>query len=101
MYDYVIGPAMRKDLKKVKSAELKQRLLDAISEISDDPLCGALKVGDLAGFSVYRFSVKGVSYRIGYRFYEDAGMVVFSLFDMRESFYPRAKRLYLPENRGD
>lgn len=84
----------------VKPIELSDNdEFDAISEINDDPLCGALKVGDLAGFSVYRFSAKGVSYRIGYRFYENAGMAAFSLFDTRESFYPRAKRLYLPENR--
>ena len=94
MYDFVIGPAMRKDLKKIKNVDLKEEVAQAISLIRRDPSCGETKTGDLVGFSAYRLSFKGVSYRIGYMFLENKGSVAFSLFDTRENFYARAKRLY-------
>lgn len=94
MYDFVIGPAMRKDLKKIKNVDLKEEVAQVISLIQRDPSCGETKTGDLVGFSAYRLSFKGVSYRIGYMFFENKGIVAFSLFDTRENFYARAKRLY-------
>lgn len=98
MYDCVYGPAMKKDLKKIKSTELKQRVSEAIMQIRSEPSCGEAKVGDLAGFCAYRFSCKGVSYRIGYRFSEKRGLVAFSLFDTRENFYSSARRLFDSRN---
>ncbi|WP_369406390.1 type II toxin-antitoxin system RelE/ParE family toxin [Raoultibacter phocaeensis] len=97
MLDYVIGPAMRKDLKKIKSKDLAQIISAAIDSIREDPSCGTAKVGDLAGLVVYRFSHKGVSYRLGYYYSSERSAIVFSLFDTREDFYSRAKRVYDPK----
>lgn len=100
MLDYVIGPAMRKDLKKIKNKDFAKMISAAIDSIREDPSCGTAKVGDLAGLVVYRFSHKGVSYRMGYYYSSKRNVIVFSLLDTRENFYSRAKRVYDPKSLG-
>ena len=94
MYDYQLEPSIKRDLKKIKDARLKDKVLEAIEAVRADPSRGVDKTGNLKGFAAYRFSQGGVSYRLGYFIIEEEDLVVFLLFGKREDFYERAKRLF-------
>lgn len=94
MYDYQLEPSIKRDLKKIKDARLKGKVLEAIEAVRANPPCGVDKTGNLKGFAAYRFSLGGVSYRLGYFIIEEEELVVFLLFGKREDFYERAKRLF-------
>lgn len=94
MFDYQLTPAIEKDLKKIRSKELRKRVAAGIHQVRTDPLCGSPKTGSLRGLIALRIDEARVSYRLGYYFEKERNMVVFVLFDSRERFYQRAKRLF-------
>ncbi len=82
-------------LKKVlrKLPRWLQAELDAeIERISNDPLIGELKHGDLAGVRVHKFNYQGTQYLIAYLTDEKEETVTIVAIGPHENFYRDLKR---------
>lgn len=95
MYEIKFSSQASKYFKKLKDKNLKNRFLEAINKIADNPYIGEMKKGDLTGIYGYDVRYDGVNYELAYLIEEVNGkIVVIVLAGTRENFYEQLKRLY-------
>ncbi len=88
-------PAAKRFFKKVTDKKLKEKMREALIAISENPLCGVRKKGDLRGLWGYDIYYNQTNYEIAYTFYElPDKIVVVILAGTRENFYKELKRYY-------
>ena len=93
MYQVIYAKYVEKDLKHVDKAVVQEFKAKHLRSIQKDPYSGAKRLqGILRIFLVYRFQVKGVSYRVAYQIFEQKLLVVLVSFGARENFYKELKR---------
>lgn len=83
---------------------LQLAIEDAVAVICSNPMLGELKVGDLAGVRVYKFSFNRMQYLVAYQLTGFDAQAVFLAIDFlkigsHERFYESLKK-YLRETRG-
>lgn len=79
----------RKFIKK-QSRPFQLAIEDEVEKISRGEEIGKLKKGDLAGFQVHKFKLKGQEYLIAYQTQGDD--IVFYMIGTHENFYRDLKR---------
>lgn len=90
-----IAPPAARYLKKLKDKHLKQRFFEAITLISEDPLIGEAKVGDLAGIYCYDFHYNKTNYELAYAIRQmNNTTVIVIMAGPRENFYDGLKRYW-------
>ena len=89
-------PRFKKHVKKLPR-HFQQVILDAVEDILANPDAGELKKGDLAGFSVHKFTMGRQLTLMAYKVEND--FLVLYQFGPHENFYKNLKK-YLKEIRG-
>ncbi len=93
MYELRYSNAAQRYFKKIKEKGLKAAFKKALETIGNDPYCGTLKAGDLAGIYGYDVFYNRTNYEVAYRIYEEEGKtVVVIMAGTRENFYSELKR---------
>ena len=93
MYEIRYLNIAQRYFKKIKEKGLKAAFRKALERIADDPYCGILKIGDLAGIYGYDVFYNRTNYEIAYRIYEENDkIVVVIMAGTRENFYNELKR---------
>lgn len=93
MYEMRYTNAAQRYFKKIKEKGLKTAFRKALGIISENPYCGTLKAGDLAGIYGYDVFYNRTNYEIAYRIYEEEDkIVVVIMAGTRENFYHELKR---------
>ena len=93
MYEIRYSNTAQRYFKKIKEKGLKAAFRKALERIADDPYCGTLKIGDLAGIYGYDVFYNRTNYEIAYRIYEENDkIVVVIMAGTRENFYNELKR---------
>ena len=93
MYEMRYSNAAQRYFKKIKEKGLKTAFRKALETISENPYCGTLKAGALAGIYGYDVFYNRTNYEIAYRIYEeDDKIVVVIMAGTRENFYHELKR---------
>ena len=82
-------PPFRKFVKK-QNRPFQLAIEDEVERINQDHAVGEVKKGDLSGFRVYKFKVKGMEYLIAYKAQDKD--IVFYMIDTHENFYNALKR---------
>lgn len=90
-YRIVETPTFNRALKKLH-ANQKIDLFAAIRIIADDPALGELKVGNLAGIRVYKFSMLKQQQLLAYEIEEAEQRIKLLDFGSHENFYRDLKR---------
>ena len=91
----IYKPQAKKFLKRIREKTLKQRLKDAIDEITIDPHgVGDPKKGDLQGVYGYDVHYQKTNYEIAYKIERDqeGNVIIIILAGTRENFYNELKR---------
>jgi len=87
--DLLYKSAFRKFIKK-QSRPFQLAIEDEIEKIYKNPEIGEEKSGDLAGFSVHKFTFRKQKYLIAYK--TAGGSVTVYMADTHENFYRNLKR---------
>jgi mRNA-degrading endonuclease YafQ of YafQ-DinJ toxin-antitoxin module len=70
----------------------KRDLDTAIRMVVDNPLCGEMKKGDLAGIRVYKFKMVNQLTLLAYRYDDDAVVLTLLVLGSHENFYRDLKK---------
>ncbi len=93
MYKIAFEPPAEKFLKKCKDKVLKQKYLQVIYSLAENPYNGKHKTGDLAGIYGIDIRYNAINYELAYRIVElDDQIVVVIMCGTRENFYSELKR---------
>lgn len=84
-------PEFARSIKKLTKQQ-KQALDGALRSLLAEPLCGELKVGDLAGVRVYKFHLLKQPVLLAYEVEEDRLMLYLLKLGSHENFYRDLKR---------
>ncbi len=92
-YELRFTPAAKRFFKKVVDKKLKEKINEALTAISQNPLCGTQKKGDLQGIWGYDIYYNQTNYEIAYKIYELPDKIVIVIMaGTRENFYAELKR---------
>jgi mRNA interferase RelE/StbE len=86
----LVSPTFSRALKKLHSGD-KAALDEVVRQISNDPMIGEAKLGDLAGVRVFKFRIKNQLCLLAYR-QIDSDTVKLLTFGSHENFYRDLKR---------
>ena len=93
MYEMRYSNAAQRYFKKIKEKGLKTAFRKALETIRENPYCGTLKAGVLAGIYGYDVFYNRTNYEIAYSIYEeDDKIAVVIMAGTRENFYHELKR---------
>ena len=92
-----VSPAFGRKIKKLKKQE-KKELDDAVLDLLSDPSIAEVKVGDLAGVSVYKFKINKQLVLLFYTY--DENEISLLTFGSHENFY-RDQKKYKKPNRTE
>lgn len=90
----IILPAAAKYFKKIADKALKNKFLNVIEQLSENPYFGEAKKGDLKGIYSCDIYYNKTNYEMAYRvsINEEGTIVVIIMAGTRENFYKELKR---------
>ena len=94
MYEVVIINSAAKQINKFDKP-IKNKIIDALEKIAENPFVGEILKGDLALVYSYPLKIAGVKYRIAYQIKEQEIAVIVIQVGTRENFYEELKKRFI------
>lgn len=89
--DVHITNKVKKDLKKLGCNQDKNKVINKLKQLQNDPYMGSSLSGDLKGYYSLHFSLSGGEARAMYTILEEDKVVLIILVAYRENIYKEAK----------